>query len=127
MKRQGFTLVEVAVALVILAAGMLTLQSALVRMLHQTTVDTRADVALQLVKDRIDLVRIDPQYDSLEARYAATETSPGGMLGLSRVTNIARTRDSTAAGITDYKRITVTVSGKGLQKPLARTVTVGAP
>lgn len=127
MNRRGFTLVEVAVSLVILAVGMLTLQSALVRMLHQTTVDTRADVALQLVKDRIDLVRIDPQYDSLNARYAATETNAGGVAGLTRVTSILRTRDSTAAGITDYRRVTVTVSGRGLAKPIARTVTVGAP
>ena len=127
MDRRGFTLVEVAVALVILAAGMLTLQSALVRLMHQTTVDTRADVALQLVKDRIDLVRVDPQYDSLNTRYAGTETNAGGVPGLSRVTNIVRTRDSTALGITDYKQITVTVSGRGMAKPLARTVSVAAP
>ncbi len=125
--RHGFTLLEVAVALVLLAAGLLTLQSALLRLMHQSTLDTRADVALQLVKDRLDLVRTDPQFDSLEARYVASETNAGGILGLSRVTVIAHQRDSTAQGITDYKKITVTVNGSGLSRAVARTVTVGAP
>ncbi len=127
MNRRGFTLIELMISLVLLAFGILAVQNATVRMVHQVTVDSRADAALQLVKDRLELVRTDPQYDSLETRYNRTETSPGGVAGLTRITNIVRTRDSTAAGISDFKQVTVTVSGNGLSGPIARTVSVGAP
>ncbi len=79
------------------------------------------------MKDRLELVRTDPQYDSLETRYARTETNAGGVAGLTRITTIVRTRDSTSVGISDYKQVTVTVSGNGLSGPIARTVSVGAP
>lgn len=127
MNRQGFSLVEVTVALVLLAAGMLALQEAVVRMVRQVSDDSRTASAIQLVEDRLELVRSDPQYDSLTARYTTTETSPGGVSGLTRVTAITRVRDSTAAGITDFRRITVSVQGSGLKFPISRTVSVAAP
>jgi hypothetical protein len=116
MNRQGFSLVEVIV-----------MQNAVTRMVHQVAVDTRSTTALQLVEDRLALVRSDPQYDLLQTRYAATETNPGGNSGLTRVTAFTHVRDSTARGITDYERVTVSVSGTGLTRAVARTETVGAP
>ncbi len=127
MNRRGFTLIELMISLVLLAFGIMAVQNATVRLVHQVTVDTRADAALQLVLDRLELVRTDPQYDSLQTRYVGRETSPGGVAGLARVTAIVHTRDSTAAGIVDYQQVTVTVSGTGLSAPIARTVSVGAP
>lgn len=127
MNRSGFTLIEVVVALVLLAFGMLALQSGVLRLVHEVGSDTRSTEALQLVLDRAALVRSDPRYELLESRYSATETDPTGAAGLVRVTDIQRTRDSTANGITDYKRITITVSGSGLSLPVSRTFSVGAP
>ena len=127
MNRRGFTLVEVVVALVLLAVGMLAVQSAVLQLVHRATQDSRAAVAAQLASDRLELVRADPRYDLLSARYSATETDVAGNVGLTRKTDILHVRDSTAKGITDYQRVTVTVSGRGLSAPIVRTGTVGAP
>ena len=82
---------------------------------------------LQLVEDRIDLIRTDPAYDSLNTKYAGTENTIPGWSTLQRRTLLTRTRDSTAAGITDFYTVTVTVSGKGLRSGVRRTIVVGAP
>ncbi len=46
MNRRGFTLIELMISLVLLAFGIMAVQSATVRLVHQVTVDTRADAAL---------------------------------------------------------------------------------
>ncbi len=127
MNRRGFTLVEVVVALVLLAVGMLAVQSAVLQLVHRANQDSRAAVGAQLAGDRLELVRADPRYDLLSARYSATETDVAGNVGLTRTTDILHVRDSTAKGIADYQRVTVTVSGRGLSRPIVRTGTVGAP
>ncbi len=132
-ERPGFTLIEVIVSMVLLAAGVLLLQTAVVRMLHQVGGDTRLTTALQLVDDRLNQIQTDPQYDSLVARYnAQTESNAGGNTGLTRVTAIVIRRDSNVVGgqflgITDWRKVTVTVSGTGLSAPISRTVTMAAP
>jgi len=133
-QRRGFSLVEVIVSLVLLMAGILAVQTAVVRMAHQITSDSRVLTAVQLAGDRLEQVRADPQYVNLKATYHNSPTGEvdvGGNKGLTRVTVVSPYRDSTkdASGvhITDYTRVTVTVSGTGLTTPIARTVTVGSP
>ncbi len=125
--RQGFTLVEVLTSLVLLAVIVLTLQTAAVQLLHQSSTSTRSTTALQLVEDRFALVEADPSYATLEATYNGTEANAGGNAGLTRTTSIAQTRTRVGSKYVDYKRVTVTVSGTGLPAPISRTVTVGAP
>ncbi|NIS31450.1 MAG: hypothetical protein GWN73_14560, partial [Actinobacteria bacterium] len=90
------------------------------------TID-RETAAAQIVEDRIERIRVEPGYASLSARYAESGTALPDHPGLARETVIARHRDSTATGITDFTRVTVTVDGTGLPRPVSRTVTVARP
>jgi prepilin-type N-terminal cleavage/methylation domain-containing protein len=125
--RGGFTLMEVIVALFILAISMLGAQALASTMIRTVTTSNAQMAAAQLVEDRIDLIRTDPAYDSLQTRYAGTESPVTGWPTYSRETQLSRTRDSTAAGIKDYIMVTVEVSGTGLRQPVRRTTVIGSP
>lgn len=126
-RRPGFSIVEVVVALVILAVALVGLQTATAAFLRRTAGGERAAGAAQLAEDRLEMVRADPVYAALEARYDGVENDLPGWDGYTRETSIVHERDSTAAGVVDYKRITVTVTGPGLTDPVARTTSVAKP
>ncbi len=120
-RRAGFTLVEVMIALVILTIAALSLMRVTSRMIRGVTDDRTRTIASASADARIAEVRVWPTYSTLEAKYAGTETSTP-IPGLTRVTTIVRT-----GGIgqpNDFKRITVTVSGTGLNSPVTRTITI---
>lgn len=125
--RDGFTLMEVIVALMILAVALLGSQALAATMVRTVTTSNAQMAAAQLVEDRIDLIRTDPAYDSLFTKYAGTESTLAGWPTFQRLTQLSRTRDSTAAGITDYIMVTVQVSGAGLRTPIRRTTVIGSP
>jgi len=126
MRRQGFTLIEVLIAVVILTGVILGMASVTGRMLHTISTSDRAAAALELVSDRLEAVRLDPDYEGLDAKYKGTESSFPTLPGLTRSTTIVRTGGPSKSG-PDYKRVTVTVSGPGLLAPISRTITVGSP
>jgi prepilin-type N-terminal cleavage/methylation domain-containing protein len=123
--KQGFSLIEVIVALVILAVSVMGLQLVAANMLAQAGTAQLQLAASQLAEDRVDFIVLEPVYDSLP-RYAATENALPNYPGFVRTTAISRTRDSTAAGITDFRRITVSVSAPRLRAPVVRTITIAA-
>lgn len=124
-RREGFTLIEVIVAIVVLAVSVMGLQLVAATMLQQTGNAQIQLTAAQLAEDRIDFIMLEPVYDSLP-RYVATENNIANYPGFIRQTTMSRTRDSTAAGITDFRRITVRVTAPQLNRAVVRTVTVGA-
>jgi prepilin-type N-terminal cleavage/methylation domain-containing protein len=121
--KQGFSLIEVVVALVIMAIAVMGLQLVAASMLTQTGTAQIELAAAQLAEDRVDFIMLEPVYDSLP-RYVGTESNLPDFPGFVRTTAIARTRDSTAAGITDFRRITVSVAAPRLRAPIVRTVTI---
>jgi prepilin-type N-terminal cleavage/methylation domain-containing protein len=120
---RGFTLIEVVVALTILLVVMIGLVTMTGKTSNIAAVSDRQESAIQLLHDRVDQVRADPNYAKLDSAYAGTESSFPTLPGFTRVTQIIRTTSSS----NDYKRITVTVTGPGLSAPVSRTVTVAAP
>lgn len=122
-QRRGFTLVEVVLAMTILLIVMMALVTMTGRTVRVATTSDREQAALQLVTDRTDLVRTDPDYGGLDTTYAGTETSFPTLPGFTRTTTIVRT----TASSNDFKTITVTVAGPGLGTGVSRTVTVAAP
>jgi prepilin-type N-terminal cleavage/methylation domain-containing protein len=120
---RGFTLIEVVVALTILLVVMVGLVTMTGKTANIAAVSDRQEAAMQLVNDRLDQIRTDPNYVTLDSLYGTTETSFPTLPGFQRVTQIIRT----TTGSNDFKRITVTVSGPGLTASVARTVTVAAP
>jgi prepilin-type N-terminal cleavage/methylation domain-containing protein len=122
-RRSGFTLVEVVLAMSILLIVMMALVTMTGRTLRVATTSDREQAAVQLVTDRTDEVRTDPDYGGLDTLYAGTESSFPTLPGFVRTTTIVRT----TANNNDFKTITVRVTGPGLGAGVARTVTVAAP
>ena len=123
--KRGFTLVEVMIALVILMVVVVGFMSTSSRLMHTVAVNDRQEAAIRLAYDRIEMVRLDPRYTKLESLFVATETSFPTLPGFTRVT--AMSLVGGPGQPTDYKKVTVTVTGPGLLAPVKRTTTVAAP
>ncbi len=123
-RRNGFTLIEVLIAVVILGIAALSLMRVTSRMIRSVTDDRTRTLASASADARIARVRAWPTYSTLEATFAVTESNTP-VTGLTRVTTITRT-----GGVgqpNDYKRVTVTVSGSQLTSNVSRTVTIAPP
>ncbi|MFN0098638.1 MAG: prepilin-type N-terminal cleavage/methylation domain-containing protein [Gemmatimonadaceae bacterium] len=121
--RDGFTLIEIVMAMAILLIVMLTLVTMTGRAVHVSTIAEREQAAIQMATDRTDEIRTNPVYAALDSLYEGTESTFSTLPGFSRVTQIERITSSGQ----DYKKVTVTVNGPGLSAPISRTVAVAAP
>jgi prepilin-type N-terminal cleavage/methylation domain-containing protein len=127
MNRQGFTLIEMTVALVILAIGILGIASSSSRLGQVSATAQVEAAALQSVQDRLSMVLLHPNYGKLDSIFSKTENNIPST-GFKRVTKVTRTITTGKGGQkTDMSTITVTVSGARLAAPVSRTHTVGAP
>lgn len=124
-KRGGFTLIEVMIALVILALVILGLTTATATFVNVVAKGQLRATAIQMAEARIDRIEMDPNYIDLETNYKTTETTFPGLTGYTRVTDISHVGG--AGKSVDYKVITVTVMRTGLPDTIRRTVSVGAP
>lgn len=127
MNRSGFTLVEVVMALVILAVGILGISASVSRLsLTSASIEQRA-MALQAAQDRVSLILLHPRYGELDSLFSGTETNPAGLEGFSRTTSITRIQSPGPGGqVEDFSRITVSVDGTMLTRPVQQTVMVAA-
>lgn len=124
-RRHGFTLIEVMIALVLLSVVLLGLASATTQFLRVVTTSDRTSAAIQLASDRIAWAQLYPDYATLDSALTAVETGFPSLPGITRTTTVAHVGGPGQS--TDFKRVTVTVAGRGLLAPLERTVTVAAP
>jgi prepilin-type N-terminal cleavage/methylation domain-containing protein len=120
---RGFTLIEVIIALTILLVVMVGLVTMTGKTTNIAATSDRQEAAVQLASDRLDQVRSNPDYAGLDTTYGGTESSFPTLPGFTRTTLLVRTLSSTQ----DFKRVTVTVSGPGVNPAVSRTVTVAAP
>jgi prepilin-type N-terminal cleavage/methylation domain-containing protein len=120
LAREGFTLIEVLVSMVLLSFALLGAQALLTdRLLGNVgQLDVRG-TALQLASDRVQTIQADPGYETLAGRYSGTEAAISGFSGFRRITDCAV--DS------GYTRVTVRVVTPDRRDTLSRTVVVGAP
>lgn len=118
--QNGFTLVEVMIALVILAVVMLGVAGTTGAVLLQAAEDERETTAVQLVHDRIEVVLTDPDYDDLADKYAGSENGLPGAPDMTRVT-IITPMTVPDEGAIDAKKVSVRVTGDGLGEPVSRT------
>lgn len=123
-RRAGFTLVEVAIALSMLAVVILGLMSSSARMMRSVTDDRARTTAAAAADARIALLQQWPTYATLDSAYAGTEPDVP-LPGWTRTTTIVRTGGLGQPN--DFKRATVRVTGPGLAVPVERTITLAAP
>jgi prepilin-type N-terminal cleavage/methylation domain-containing protein len=127
MKRAGFTLVEICVALVILAVAVLGISASAGQLASLSAGAESRALALQSVNDRLSLVQLSQNYAALDSVFTKTESNMP-TTGMTRVTDLVRTQTAMPGGqFIDYTTITVTVSGPRVTPPISRSLIVGAP
>lgn len=124
---RGFTLVEVLLALVLLSFMVMGFQAATGEIINYAAQSDRQAVALQMVEDRLSLIRLDPDYEDLVDRYEVEEEALPGYPALNRRTDMVRIQREESRGILDFTTITVTVAGRSLRDPVSRTIVIAAP
>ncbi len=125
--RDGFTIAEVLLALVLLSFMVMGFQAATGEIIHYAAQSDRKAVAVQLVQSRVSMIRLDPRYTTLQATYEETGTTFTDYPALTRKTVAERTLKTQETGVLDYTTLTVTVDGAGLRAPVSRTIVVAAP
>ena len=123
--RRGMTLVEVMVALTLLATVLLSLGAFGVRLARLTTNGRAMGTAQQLASDRIEAVKGAPKYDQIETLYQGTEATVSGFPGFKRQTVVTHIGGTSKDSI-DYRVVTVIVSTRRLATPVRKT-TIIAP
>ena len=128
MDRNGYSLVEMIMSMLLLSVGILGMGTTAGRMTLAAQSSKSRSEALQSVKDGLDLITIDPRYAKLDSIYAGTETGLPGMESFVRTITVKHIEQPvTGGGTIDYKEITVKVTGPGLTNGISRTVVVAAP
>jgi len=122
--RDGFSLVEVVVALTILSVAVLGLSASVMSLTTSAASAELKALALEAADDRIVELRMDPRYASLDTLYSGTETGIV-MTGGTRVTTVTHVQSSDPP--LDFKRISVTVTLPHLPAPISRQIVVAAP
>jgi prepilin-type N-terminal cleavage/methylation domain-containing protein len=119
----GFTLIEVIVAIAILAGVALTIGASTGKLVHASGDDRLAVQATAAAEAQLALVQVWPEYATIDSAFAGTSTNTP-MTGWTRVTSVVRTGGAGQAN--DYKKVTVTVTGPGLVAPVKRSLTIAA-
>lgn len=126
--QEGFTLVEIIIALVILGVAVLGMSASTTGLVQSVAEEEINATVLQAVEDRLAEIRMDPRYASLDSLYSSTETDVLGLEGFTRVTDVTQIQTNLpGAGDVDVTRITVTVTGPFMNSPLTRYVMRAAP
>lgn len=123
--RAGFTLVEVIVALSILAGVLIGLSDFTRRFTTATRVAASTTVASDAGSARLETIKGWRAYGTLVATYHSTsETFTGGPWdGLTRQTFAVRTGPTATD---DFVTVTVLVSGRGLTTPVRKSTIIAA-
>ena len=123
--RLGMTLIEVLVAMVLLAGVLLSMGKFSAALARSAGTARLLATATQLVSDRIGVVKGAPRYTAIESLYVKTEFTLPGFAGFKRQTMVRRVGGKATDSI-DYKVVTVEVSNPSLAKPVRKS-TIIAP
>jgi prepilin-type N-terminal cleavage/methylation domain-containing protein len=124
--RRGMTLMEVIVALTILAGALLSLTVFAARLSAASSaakLDAQAD---ELASDRLEQAKNKRTYAAIDS-LIATENPPPGPRGLNfvRTTSVRRIGGQPTDSM-DYRIVTVTVTHWKLPKPTSKSITIAA-
>jgi type II secretory pathway pseudopilin PulG len=122
-QRRGMTLIDVTVSMVLLAGVALGMGAFVSQYSRTATSGSSRNVAVDLATERLEEVRRATRYDSLETRYAGSESSIPGYSGFTRSTVIRRMGGGPSDAL-DYKLVTVTVIPPGNTRPVKKTTAI---
>jgi prepilin-type N-terminal cleavage/methylation domain-containing protein len=131
-KEAGFTLVEVAISVVILSFALMVIPMAGMKFTRTVATNRMRNEANAIADGWIARCRAEPNYAALDSNIAGKcrRTATGlGTYNFTRTTTI--TADASLSGmadtLNDYKRVTVVVTATGLNPAVRRTVTIAKP
>jgi prepilin-type N-terminal cleavage/methylation domain-containing protein len=122
-ERTGMTLVEVIVAMVLLAGALLSMGAFIARYATVTGAMAIRSEANELVADRLEAVKGALKYSTIEANFAATEQSISSHPGFKRVTIVTHT-GGLPPSLYDYKTVTVIVTSPVLNTPAKKSTII---
>jgi prepilin-type N-terminal cleavage/methylation domain-containing protein len=129
MRRRGFTLVELVLAIVLLTIVLTTIARYTGQYLHTVAVSTARITAAEVARERIGLVDIDPSYTTLGAVWGTGgQANLTGFPGFPRMTRVTTVRQVTGlVPPRDYTIVTVRVTEPTMGPPIDVTTVVARP
>ncbi len=123
--RKGMTLVEVMIAVTILATAMLSIASFMGKFARIAAVSDVKNTANELASQRLEEIKNAPRYTAIDTLYPGTVVLATPYVGYTRTTQVTHTGGG-SSDLYDYKTITVTVSNPRLGTPIKRTTMIAA-
>ncbi|HEY7898283.1 MAG TPA: prepilin-type N-terminal cleavage/methylation domain-containing protein [Gemmatimonadaceae bacterium] len=123
--RKGMTLIEVMMAVTILATAMLGIAGFMGKFAHIVAVSDVKNTANELASQRLEEIKNSPRYSAIDTLYPGTVALASPYLGYTRKTLVTHTGGG-SADLYDYRTVTVTVSNPRLDAPIKRTTIIAA-
>jgi prepilin-type N-terminal cleavage/methylation domain-containing protein len=124
---RGMTLVEIIVALTILAVVILGMGQFAFNFVRTERQAEARTVAVALADQRLAEIRASPNYAGIDSIYGVAEPTIPGFTGYQRQTTIVHTGGPRPTYTEDYKTVTVTVTSPALSSPVTKTVVIATP
>lgn len=125
MKRDGFTLIEVLLALVMLTIVCVGMAKFVGTFIHTVSTSTTKTVATEVALQQLELIQADPQYP-LPASYVVSTTGFAGYPAMNRTTVFLRNGGPTYT-TKDYTVVTVRVTEPTMRDTVNVTAVVARP
>jgi prepilin-type N-terminal cleavage/methylation domain-containing protein len=123
--RKGMSLIEVMIAITILATAMLGIAGFMGKFARIVAVSDVKNTANELASQRIEEIKNAPRYSAIDTLYPGTVSLIAPYVGYTRKTLVTHTGGG-AADLYDYKTVTVTVSNNRLSTPIKRSTIIAA-
>jgi len=123
---RGMTLIEIIIALTILAVVILGMGQFAFNFSRTERQSEARTIAVFLADQRLSEIRSSPNYAGIDSTYGVTEATITGFTGYSRSTTIVHT-GGPRPQTDDYKTVTVTVTAPTLATPVKKTIVVASP
>jgi prepilin-type N-terminal cleavage/methylation domain-containing protein len=123
---RGMTLIEIIIALTILAVVILGMGQFAFNFSRTERQSEARTIAVFLADQRLSEIRSSPNYSGIDSTYGVTEATITGFTGYARSTTIVHT-GGPRPQTNDYKTVTVTVTAPTLATPVKKTIVVAAP
>jgi prepilin-type N-terminal cleavage/methylation domain-containing protein len=123
--RKGMTLIEVMIAITILAVATLSIAGFMGKFARIVAVSDVKNTANELASQRIEEIKNAPRYAAIDTLYPGTLTLPSPYDTYTRQTLVTHTGGGNA-DLYDYKTVTILVSNPRLDAPIKRTTIIAA-
>lgn len=125
MTREGMTLIEVMMAITILAGAMLAIAAFMGKFAHAVAVSDVRNTASEIASQKLEELKSAPRYSYIDSMYPATMSLTTPYVGYTVNTTVSHT-GGTAPALYDYKTVTVVVKNGRLDAPLKRSTIIAA-